>query len=359
MDSIRSNTTESTQPTACSRGRSGRIVQIHPTLRCNLACSHCYSASAPGGKDGLQAEDLKPFLEAARRQGYDVVSLSGGEPFIYRDLEALVDFSKSLDFQVNIATNAMLFGSDRAKRILEKADVIAVSIDGQPQLHDWLRLMPGAFDKMMEGVAVLQKMEKNFGFIHCITPQNWEQLFWLGDFAYEQGASLLQLHPLEMSGRAAQTLADWKTDQLLLHRAWIIGQYLKEKFDGNMFVQLDWLHKIQAAAQAQAIWAYPAGQTPVDFSEWLPILSVRETGVVTPVCYGFSDYFSIGNVWDAAANVRFFERFREKQGDELAAFFEKVWLQIASDEENDLVPWSEMVEHRSHEWAAETVLTGV
>ncbi len=36
---------------------------------------------------------------------------------------------------------------------LEKMDAVAVSVDGQPDLHDMLRLSPGAFDKMLEGVG--------------------------------------------------------------------------------------------------------------------------------------------------------------------------------------------------------------
>ena len=327
-------------------------MQIHPTLRCNLACSHCYSSSQPGGKDGLSAEDLKPFLEAAREQGYDVISLSGGEPFIYRELEQLVDFAKSLDYQVNAATNAMLLGSERSQRILEKLDVVAVSVDGQAELHDLLRLSPGSFDKMLEGVEIIRQMGKRFGFIHCVTQQSWEHLFWLGDFAHQQGAELLQLHPLEMSGRATKSLRGWETDQLLLHRAWIIGQIIKEKYACSMFVQLDWLHKTQVAEQPKAIWHYPAGKQPVDFSEWLPILNVRETGVVTPVCYGFSDHFSLGNVRAPQLSGRFFEQFREKRGDEMNALLEKAWLKIVTDDENDLAPWSELVEHLSHTWAA-------
>jgi Fe-coproporphyrin III synthase len=352
METLRSVPTESAQPTATCSTRRGRIVQIHPTLRCNLACAHCYSSSAPGGKDGLSVEALKPFLEAARAEGYDVVSLSGGEPFLYRELEALVDFAKSLDFLVNTATNAMLFGSDRAKRILEKVDVIAVSIDGQPELHDLIRCAPGAFDKMMEGVSVLQDMKKSFGFIHCVTQHSWEQLFWLADFAHKNGAGLLQLHPIEMSGRAAQALPDWQADQLLLHRAWIIGQYLKEQYADSMFVQLDWLHRHQVAEQPSAVW-YHGPQAPTDFSEWLPILNVRETGVVTPVCYGFSDHFALGNVREVAAGVSLFDRFKTTKGDAMAALLEKTWLQIVSDEANDLAPWSEMVEHASHAWAME------
>jgi Fe-coproporphyrin III synthase len=40
-------------------GRSGflpdRIVHLHPTRLCNLACLHCYSTSAPSFTEALDA----------------------------------------------------------------------------------------------------------------------------------------------------------------------------------------------------------------------------------------------------------------------------------------------------------------
>ena len=60
-------------------------IQIHPTRKCNLSCLHCYSSSGPAYKEMLNVEALKIFLEYAYRNGFNNISVSGGEPFLYND----------------------------------------------------------------------------------------------------------------------------------------------------------------------------------------------------------------------------------------------------------------------------------
>jgi Fe-coproporphyrin III synthase len=142
-----------------------RTIQIHPTRKCNLACLHCYSSSSPNMKEMLDIEALKRFLEIAFAHGYNNISVSGGEPFLYSHLAEMLQFTKALGYQNTMASNGMLLQSDRNQRILENVDLIAISMDGPPELHDRIRGQKGAFDKTMKGVEVLQKMNKAYGFI--------------------------------------------------------------------------------------------------------------------------------------------------------------------------------------------------
>ncbi|MEO0359589.1 MAG: radical SAM protein, partial [Pseudomonadota bacterium] len=96
------------------RGRSGflpdRTVHLHPLARCNLACRHCYSASSPQGTAMLSMEVLAPALAALRAEGYDALSLSGGEPMLYPDLAALLDRARGLGFRLAAITNGYRIG---------------------------------------------------------------------------------------------------------------------------------------------------------------------------------------------------------------------------------------------------------
>src|ERR1039457_6235914 len=60
-----------------------RILQIHPTLRCNLQCEHCYSSSGPWSREELDLDVVNNVVSDAARMGYGVLSVSGGEPFLY------------------------------------------------------------------------------------------------------------------------------------------------------------------------------------------------------------------------------------------------------------------------------------
>src|SRR4051794_10733540 len=87
-----------------SRG-GARIVQIHPTLRCNLTCRHCYSESGPQRSEALPIDVLCATVSDARKEGYDVMSVSGGEPLLYRDLSVLLGHAKSLGMFTTVTTN--------------------------------------------------------------------------------------------------------------------------------------------------------------------------------------------------------------------------------------------------------------
>src|SRR4029078_148177 len=102
----------------------------------------------------------------------------------------------------SITTNAMLLGSERAKKILKQADLIAISIDGKPSQHDYIRDFDGAFKKMLEGVEIVKDHVKRFGFIHTVLPQSLDVMAWLTHFAMNHKAGLIHFHPLESAGRA-------------------------------------------------------------------------------------------------------------------------------------------------------------
>ena len=150
--------------------------------------------------------------------------------------------SHSLGNKNIAASNGMLFKSDKAKRVLKNLDLIAISIDGNQSFHDEIRNLEGAFNKMTEGVNIIKEMGINFGFIHTITEQSWQNLFWLSEYASSRGAALLQLHPLELTGRALTSFNHLVPSQESLHKVFIIGNYLEEKYAGKMRIQMDFLH---------------------------------------------------------------------------------------------------------------------
>jgi MoaA/NifB/PqqE/SkfB family radical SAM enzyme len=223
--------------------RVSRIIQIHPTLRCNLFCKHCYSSSAPEKKQGLDPRVLIDILEQAVLLGYNVVSLSGGEPFLYGELEQLVTASRSLGYFNSVTTNGMLLQSQRARRILRQLDLVAVSVDGKPEAHDNMRNQQGAFGHMLEGLAVLKDSIEKFGLIHTLLPDSWQILSWLTDFALQHKASLLHLHPLELSGRATEYFGNLRFSPTDLYRVFIAHYYLKTFSEPDLFIQLDLLHR--------------------------------------------------------------------------------------------------------------------
>ncbi len=323
-----------------------RTIQIHPTRKCNLACLHCYSSSSPQFKDMLDVKALQNFLTYAYDQGFNNISISGGEPFLYKDLEALLKFSKQLGYQNTIASNGMLLGSERNQGLLEYIDLIAISVDGQKDLHDYIRSQVGAYEKMLEGIDILKAHQKAFGIIHTVTPKSWESLLWLGEFACDHGAKLLQLHPLEMYGRAIDTLSDLQLDDTLPHQTFILANYLSSKYQDNMVVQVDLLHRDYLESFPQVVHTFERTCAKSGLlADTLDTIIVEETGKITPIAYGFNSAYSIGNVHHFENNM--FAAFMQNKAPKIKKLYDKTLKKILENTDVCIVNWNEMLVHES------------
>src|SRR5436305_6939392 len=129
---------------ACE-GRKFRVVQIHPSLRCNLACRHCYSLSSPLRKEALPLETVLTLIDDLPGLGFDAVSVSGGEPLIWPGLGPALAAARGAGLVTALTTNLMPLTSERLAILRVHLNFCAVSLDGRPATHDILRGRRGAF----------------------------------------------------------------------------------------------------------------------------------------------------------------------------------------------------------------------
>ncbi|MEO6682637.1 MAG: radical SAM protein [Ginsengibacter sp.] len=322
-----------------------RVIQIHPSLRCNLTCKHCYSSSGPAFKDFADLDDLIYFLEYAHKFGFDVTSVSGGEPFLYPKLEELLIGSHSIGNKNIAASNGMLFQSAKNRKTLEHLDLVAISIDGKPAFHDQIRNMKGAFSKMENGIDILKSTGTTFGFIHTLTEQSWQDILWLSDFAFEKGAQLLQLHPLELTGRAILEFNHMVPSAESVYKAFILIKYLQEKFEGKMKVHLDLLHRNHILNSPESINYHGADFkiNQENFSDVLKCLILDEKGDIYPMSYGFDPFYKIGNIKEIKSGKNIFADFIELKGEPLYHLISSVFEQINKSEGEDLIGWTELI----------------
>lgn len=347
--------------------RVSRIIQIHPTLRCNLFCKHCYSSSAPEKKQGLPSRALVNILEQAAPLGYNVVSLSGGEPFLYSELEQLVTASRSLGYFNSVTTNGMLLRSQRAGRILRQLDLVAVSVDGKQEAHDLMRGQQGAFASMLEGLDVLKDSIEKFGLIHTLLPDSWQILSWLTDFALQHKASLLHLHPLELSGRATENFGDLRFTPTDLYRVYIAHYYLKTFAEPELFIQLDLLHRdniignpnffFHQSGPTNAGAGTQSNRSAKNFSSFFKELIINEAGDILPIAHGCSDFFRIGNISSGIPLDEMISRFMEEKLDAIMQLYNDTYREIMGDGEYEIFNWSEKVVENSRDFSTTPMST--
>ena len=84
-------------------------------------------------------------LQWAAGEGYNVLSVSGGEPLMYRQLDELLEGGRAAGMACGLITNGMLLSRERVERLRGRLDYLAVSLDGTPDSHDRMRGSPRAF----------------------------------------------------------------------------------------------------------------------------------------------------------------------------------------------------------------------
>jgi Fe-coproporphyrin III synthase len=325
------------------------VVQIHASLKCNLSCAHCYSQSGPSAAGALAVENVCRLIDDAARMGYQAVAFSGGEPLIYPGLVEALRQAKALGLQTSVTTNGTLLDPPRLEALHDLVSLLAVSIDGPPELHNEIRGSSSAFDRMLAGVENLRSAGIRFGFIHTLTRLSWTHLAWLADFAYRSGASLFQIHPLEMFGRAELTMRAHMLDEDVLARAYLLSFALIGKYNGRMKVQIDIVHRDQVLRDPACIYAIDLCDEVARAADLLGVVVLEPDGSVVPLAYGFSRCFTICDI----NKERFKTAWRRYAVTDYLEFRRlcRVALdKISSPTMPQLFNWHDLIVHQSLGW---------
>jgi MoaA/NifB/PqqE/SkfB family radical SAM enzyme len=274
---------------------SDRIFQIHPTRRCNLRCLHCYSDSSPEATDELPADLATRLVVEAAALGYTVASVSGGEPFLYRALPEVLGAAKQAGMRTQVVSNGLAVTASRLDAVQPVLDLLAVSIDGVPADHDRMRGLSGSFRRLDERLALVRDRGVPFGLLFTLTMWNVHELEWAVDYALSSGARLLQVHPLEASGRAV-ALADDVPDEREAAMAMLEGLRLQARVGGDLAIHIDVALASQLLA---AIGGRCDDRRPLRISDVVSPLVVEPDGMCVPLEYGFPRQYALGDVRSA------------------------------------------------------------
>ncbi len=160
------------------------FVQLRVTNLCNLRCKMCgqwgdtgifRSQSGEDPTDGaLERQRIVELIGAKRQLALSdyvrlldeiaawnpIVSLFGGEPFLYPDILPLIAEIKRRGLTCTVITNGGRLEA-LAKDLVELGiDSIAVSIDGPPDVHDRIRGRSDSFAKAEAGIRAVARWRK-------------------------------------------------------------------------------------------------------------------------------------------------------------------------------------------------------
>jgi MoaA/NifB/PqqE/SkfB family radical SAM enzyme len=238
-------------------------------------------------------------LDDAAAEGYNVVGFSGGEPTIYPSLVEALTHAHAAGMRTTVTSNGMLLSERLLDRLHGPLDLLAISLDGVRDSHNVMRGSDKAFDAMERRLEAVRKSGIAFGFLFTLTQHNLHELAWVAKFAAEQGAGLLQVHPLEETGRARRDLAGSEPDAIESSVAFLETARLRGLYGETLRIQLDLLDRRYIAEHPERVFA-----APLDNAEALPLsailspLIVEPDGMVVPINFGLDRRFAFGSLYD-------------------------------------------------------------
>ena len=132
-----------------------------PHSRCNCRCVMCDIWKGNNNVKQLEEADIKKLLDSLRRLNTKEVVMSGGEALMHPNFFRLCEIMKSQKIKITLLSTGLLLNK-YASEILAKTNEVIVSLDGSKEIHDKIRNIPNAYDKLKEGVQDLKRLNPNF-----------------------------------------------------------------------------------------------------------------------------------------------------------------------------------------------------
>jgi MoaA/NifB/PqqE/SkfB family radical SAM enzyme len=186
------------------------IVILMPHSACNCRCVMCDIWKDNKNLKQLTEHDITGLLTALKKFGTRQVLMSGGEALLNINFFSLCRILKKHDIKITLLSTGLSIKRN-ASQILEYVDDLIVSLDGDQPLHDAIRDIPGAFNKLKEGVEHIRSINPNYRItartvIHRLNFRNWPAIIVA---ARAMGINQVSFLPADVSSHAFNRQTAW------------------------------------------------------------------------------------------------------------------------------------------------------
>jgi MoaA/NifB/PqqE/SkfB family radical SAM enzyme len=192
------------------RIRALPIVILMPHSACNCKCVMCDIWKGNHNLKQLTESDIETLLESLRRLGTRQVLMSGGEALLNPNFFRFCAILKKEQIGITLLSTGLSL-KRHAENLVKWVDDIIVSLDGDEQLHDNIRNIPGAFRKLKEGIQAIRALNPEFPItartvIHRLNFRHWLAII---RAAGSIGIDQISFLPADVSSEAFNRANPW------------------------------------------------------------------------------------------------------------------------------------------------------
>jgi MoaA/NifB/PqqE/SkfB family radical SAM enzyme len=141
-------------------------VVFELTYRCNLKCSFCYQrrqvdqlgVRTSDKARELTADEIKRIIH--QTPVWSLIVFTGGETLLRKDALDIISCA-ARHRRCHLVTNGTYITTEAAQALVESGVMsIGVSLDGDRELHDKIRGVPGTFERVLKGIRAIQRFRE-------------------------------------------------------------------------------------------------------------------------------------------------------------------------------------------------------
>ncbi len=156
------------------------VLMLEPLEACNLRCAGCGRVREYASVMDRRMP-VEEALNATQLAGAPVVSVSGGEPLLHPQIEAIVEGLVAQGRWVFLCTNGLLLRESLLRFRPHKRLCFVVHLDGTARVHDDVTGLPGAHAEAVAAIAVARaggfRVATNTTAFHGSDPADLHELF--------------------------------------------------------------------------------------------------------------------------------------------------------------------------------------
>ena len=192
------------------------------THRCDLTCKMCGIWRYGNKKEELNLDEIRQVAERMKRLGVVQISIGGGEPFSYENLEEAAKHFVDAGLNVRVLTNGVNVPRERFEKILSYGvKNFSISLDSlYPARFDYICEVEGSWDSAVRNMTFLaERLQGSGGLLvmnTVVSNLNLEECPDIVRFAKEIGFAVSFL-PIELLADPKAGVRNWEA-RFIRHR---------------------------------------------------------------------------------------------------------------------------------------------
>ena len=186
------------------------VVILMPHSACNCRCVMCDIWKDNKNLKQLSIADIRGLLATFKKFGTQQVVMSGGEALLNPNFFRFCELLKEYNIKVTLLSTGLTLAKNSELLATHVRDII-ISLDGDESTHDNIRNIPGAFQKLREGIAAIRHVDPDFpiagrSVIHRHNFRKWAAIV---DSAHDIDLDSISFLPADVGSHAFNREVLW------------------------------------------------------------------------------------------------------------------------------------------------------